>query len=201
MNVVNFVIWCCWFVSTSAAAYTESILLFASLPDSWVVDTVLAHRPKMPPAVQCWISQYKILPVKPFTVLAVQLTVLFLNHLWLLLLLFIKIFIICTFKLTLWYLALLNIDICDSNLHNIIYHWFVLWIVIYLSCPLTLRIVFLPIYCCQLRSGVYFWILTSLNINICTITKVAYENIITNLICGLVALVLSELAQAIMLLM
>jgi hypothetical protein len=42
MNVVNFVIWCCWFVSTSTAAYTESILLFASLPDTeWL--TLFLH--------------------------------------------------------------------------------------------------------------------------------------------------------------
>ena len=34
MNIVNFVMWWCWFISTSAAAYTESILLFASLPDT-----------------------------------------------------------------------------------------------------------------------------------------------------------------------
>lgn len=155
----------------------------------------------MSPAVQCWISQYKILPVQPFIVLPVQLTVLFLNRLWLLLLLFIKFCIICTFKLTVWYLALLIIDICDSNLHNIIYHWFVLWIVIYLSCPLTLRFVFLPIYCYQLRNGVYFWILTSLEINTCTIMKVTYENIMTNLMRGHVALVLSKMAEAVMLLM
>lgn len=155
----------------------------------------------MSPAVQCWISQYKILPVKPFIVLPVQLTVLFLNRLWLLLLLFIKFYIICTFKLSVWYLALLNIDICDSNLHNIIYHWFVLRIVIYLSCPLTIRLVFLPIYCYQLRNGVYFWILTSVEINTCTITKVAYKNIITYRMRGHVALVLSKMAQAVMLLM
>lgn len=154
----------------NSSLYRECFVI-CQLASHWVVDTVLAYRPKMPPAVQCWISQYKILPVKPFIVLPVQLTVLFLNHLWLLLLLFIKFCIICTFKLTVWYLALLNIDICDSNLHNIIYHWFVLWVVIYLSCPLTLRLVFLPIYCCQLRSGVYFWILISLKINMCTITK------------------------------
>jgi hypothetical protein len=35
----------------------------------------------------------------------------------------------------------------------------------------------------------------------CTVTKVAYENIITNLIHGPVALVLNKSAQAVMLLM
>jgi hypothetical protein len=109
----------------------------------------------MLPAVQCRVSRYKILPVKPFIVQLVQLTVLFLDHLWLLLLLFIKFCIICNFKLAVQNLALLNIDICDNSWHNIIYHWSVLWIIISLSCPLTLRLVFLPIYCCVLRNGVY----------------------------------------------